>query len=153
MVKRLVECPCGKKHWARVTKEKNPLTGKTVRFVMESDKLCQQCKNRMRQGGMKRKVRLRKIPEKFNKEITLRELYQAEGKRRQEEKKTEQKIEKQPKKRGKEKQFKYYCQRCGRGLSNVTHSLTKIKTKSRDTGKIEHGTHCLKCLGELRKKK
>jgi len=46
----------------------------------------------MRQAGMKRKVRLRKIPEKFNNEITLRELYQAEGKRRQEEQKVRNKL-------------------------------------------------------------
>lgn len=94
MTRRLVECPCGKKHWTKVTKEKNPLTGKTVKFVTEVDKICQSCKNRMRQKGMKRKARLGEIPEKFNSEITMRELAQAEGKRRQAENKARNKLRK-----------------------------------------------------------
>jgi len=89
-MKRLVKCPCGRKHWAKVSKMKNTITGKTVKFVLESDKMCQSCKNRIRQKGMKKKPRLREIPEKYNSQITLNELYQAEGKRRQEEKKAEQ---------------------------------------------------------------
>lgn len=85
MVKRLVTCPCGKEHWVKVTKEKNPLTGKTMKFVLESDKLCQSCKNMIRRRGMKKKARLREIPKEFYKDLTLRELYQSEMDRRKKE--------------------------------------------------------------------
>lgn len=90
MTKRLVKCPCGKEHWANVTKEKNPLTGKTVKFVMEIDKLCQNCKNRERQSGMKRKARIRAIPEMGRPELILRSLYIAEMERRRKEAEAEQ---------------------------------------------------------------
>ena len=90
MAKRLVKCPCGKEHWTNVTKEKNPLTGKTVKFVMEKDKLCQNCKNRMRQRRMKRKVRIREIPEMDRTELIERSLYIAEMQRRQNDVKAEQ---------------------------------------------------------------
>ena len=87
MVKSRVNClQCNKLFWAKAKKDK--LTRKV--YVDILNQYCQECKNRMRRMGMKRKPRLREIPEEFNSQITLRELYQAEGKRRQEEKKAEQ---------------------------------------------------------------
>ena len=95
-MKKIVKCPeCGKERWAKAKKDK--ATGEV--YVDILDQYCQACRNRMSQAGMKRKARLSEIPEKFYKDLTLRELYQAEGERRQEEKKAEEKRNKLVKKK------------------------------------------------------
>ena len=81
-MKRRINCiQCNKPFWAKVKKDK--LRGEV--YVDVLDQYCQSCKNMMRQMGMKRKARLSEIPDKFNREITLRELYQAEAQRRKKE--------------------------------------------------------------------
>lgn len=79
MTKKLVNCPvCGKQRWAKAKKDK---PSREI-YVDILDKYCVVCKNRMRQNNMKRKPRLSEIPEKFNQQITMRELWTKEMDRR-----------------------------------------------------------------------
>ena len=69
---------CHKLFWSKTAKNK------ITKEVVALDNICQGCKNRIRQRGMKRKVRIRLIPKKFNKELTMRELWMKERERRKE---------------------------------------------------------------------
>ena len=70
---------CHKLFWSKTAKNK------ITKEIISLDNICASCKNRIRQRGMKRKVRLREIPKEFYKQLTLRELYEAEMKRRRKE--------------------------------------------------------------------
>ena len=77
MVKKRENCiVCGRSFWSKAWKNKT--TGK----VESLDNMCQSCKNRIRQSHMKRSPRLSEISDKFNSQITMRELYTAEMDRR-----------------------------------------------------------------------
>lgn len=77
MVKKREICiVCGRSFWSKAWKNK------TTRKVESLDNMCVRCKNRIRQSHMKRSPRLSEIPDKFNSQITMRELYTAEMDRR-----------------------------------------------------------------------
>lgn len=87
-MKLRVECiSCKKLFWAKAMKNK------VTRKVEALDNVCQTCKNRIRQKENAKKSKkpfmIRVAPEKFEKQIKMRELYQAEMERRREEKKNE----------------------------------------------------------------
>lgn len=67
---------CGKWFWSRAVKNK------ITKEIVALDNICQSCKNLMRQKGMKRKPKVKEIPQNLNKQLTLRELYEAEMQRR-----------------------------------------------------------------------
>jgi len=72
---------CKKTFWAKA--KKNKVTKK----IEALDNICQLCKNGIKQRQMKRGETIRVIPAEFERYIRFRELYIAEAKRRQEEKK------------------------------------------------------------------
>jgi len=77
MVKKREICiVCGRSFWSKAWRNK------TTRKVESLDNICQRCKNRIRQSNMKKNPRLSEISDKFNQQLTMRELYEAEMKRR-----------------------------------------------------------------------